>query len=524
MKDHWFLKMSNLHATGGFLFPRIYIKNNKNVINKFKEGNIEHVELSQWNFVDEFFGFLLNEKFFIFADKSYPNPRKLNFVPIWFLIASQFIMRIYGSHKYHDLKFFLNSGSILTKLGFNVSNNITNGFNNRNKYQRKTQVDQDTVRKYFKDTNPLLLREWHNHSIQKWFKNNKVFDKDGIFILDQTKIVVPKNENYQDATYLPVDEFGHFYPGYASLSDDEKFKIPKRPCYTLTCLIHLSKADDFVHVAAYDIGSGSVDELEQAKKIISQFYLNFPGLIKLLIMDRGYIDGEWISDLKNSMKIDIIIPLKKSMDNFKDAFAIAKLEDKWIETENVVDKNKLTITKTSKVENVDLWNKCDIFMNVYPSMTYKIDRNSKEEESYSWALTSTIGYSEKDVIFYYNLRTRIEETFRQLKESWGLKKFESPNKGLIESHFCFIFITYSAFQLYLRSKELKAETNKFISTLRNSERFGNNAIAVYTEDSFGILHLDACFSLMAEMGDTQRLKIKDLMSKQKMGRELREKQ
>jgi len=47
------------------------------------------------------------------------------------------------------------------------------------------------------------------------------------------------------------------------------------------------------------------------------------GVIKWLILDRGFIDGERISRCKRDWGIDVLIPMKKNMDIWTDAWALA---------------------------------------------------------------------------------------------------------------------------------------------------------------------------------------------------------
>ena len=47
-----------------------------------------------------------------------------------------------------------------------------------------------------------------------------------------------------------------------------------------------------------------------------------PGVVKRLILDRGFIDGEKISRLKKEHGVDTLIPLRKNMDVYQDAVAL----------------------------------------------------------------------------------------------------------------------------------------------------------------------------------------------------------
>ena len=53
-------------------------------------------------------------------------------------------------------------------------------------------------------------------------------------------------------------------------------------------------------------------------------------MIKKLLLDRGFLDGERISHWKRDLGIDVVIPIKKNMDLWTDAWALAATEP-WIE-------------------------------------------------------------------------------------------------------------------------------------------------------------------------------------------------
>jgi len=49
------------------------------------------------------------------------------------------------------------------------------------------------------------------------------------------------------------------------------------------------------------------------------------GMLKLLILDRGFIDGHRIGRCKQEWGIDVLLPRKKNLDIGTDAWALAKI-------------------------------------------------------------------------------------------------------------------------------------------------------------------------------------------------------
>ena len=501
---------------GGFFLPRIYRKAQEHVLGRLKNGEVDYLDSTKWAFADEFLCFILQLKFFDFADKTYPNPRKVNFVPVWFLIAAQFVLRLHNRRIYDDLRYFLNAGSILTKIGFNASAGGVVGFNEKNSYERRTAIDADTVRKYYKDTNAQELRDWYNESIQGWFRGRKVFDRSGLFILDQSHLVVPDNPNYKDAVRMPVDEHGQRYSGLSKMSDEERKALVHHPCYALSCLLHVNTSGDLYHIAGYDFGPGNTDELVQAENLLPAFLKMYPGVVKELILDRGYISGAFIGGLKLNHNVDVLIPLKSSMNDFQDALTIAK-DQSWTTTEDERDEHGklLRETVTTCVKKMDLWEECPVSLDVYVSKTTRWSNSKKAYETYHWALAATKRYaSEAAAIARYRLRTQVEERFRQLKCFWNIADFPSPAPGLMEAQICFISLTYSLLQLYLRRSDLQSLTNRTIETFRAKERLIDNVL-VYADDAFGVYDLDDYSLTLVDLEPEPKKKLKGTLEKQK---------
>ena len=49
----------------------------------------------------------------------------------------------------------------------------------------------------------------------------------------------------------------------------------------------------------------------------------------LVLEDRGFIDGETLTFLKQQRHVDVIVPLKSTMLSYKEAVQLAKLQDTW---------------------------------------------------------------------------------------------------------------------------------------------------------------------------------------------------
>jgi len=265
--------------------------------------------------------------------------------------------------------------------------------------------------------------------------------------------------------------------------------------------------------------------LLQADRLIPDFCRQFSGLMKLLIIDRGYIDGEFIAKIKQDHRVDVLIPLKKNMIDAQESIAIAQIENQWqcVELEKNVHGRVILKKEIAPVKNLQLW---DSFKGKIHACTTRYSYWNEQEETYNEyyaVLASTRPFDEpKEFIAYYDLRVQTEERFRQFKRDWYITDFPSPHEALIESHVCFTLLTYSLLQLYLQRKDLQEQTHQMISTLRRDERLGKDAVLVYAREHYGVFDLDDYTYRVAGLQETPRQKLMNIMALQKEARLKRE--
>jgi len=154
---------------------------------------------------------------------------------------------------------------------------------------------------------------------------------EGIFILDPTLVYLPNNPNYKEAAFLPLDNDGK-YVDVERLSLEERKKFKYTRAYKLTMLLHYSQQDEYFMFAGGHSGRGDESGLKMGEELVDNFVSQVgKGVIKLLIMDREFIDGAMITRFKKVYGIDCLAPLKSNMHALIDALGISRLEDvKWI--------------------------------------------------------------------------------------------------------------------------------------------------------------------------------------------------
>lgn len=490
--------------------PILYEENRIRVLEKLHNGDVEYADLSGWSYQDRFFAFLLGMHFFETAAASYPSPRKKEEVPVWFLLCCEVQMRLHTTSAHSRLPGILKSGPILSRVKFNIGG-LDGGFNYKNRKERVSVIDQDCARKFTKDTPYLELRNWYNNAVVSTMRTHRAFDKHGIFVLDQTHLVVPDNEHYEESVYMPVDEHGQRID-ISGMNDAQKSAVRYRRCYALSLLTHIDKQDGFKIVAGYQLGPGNIDELPQGTALIQKFTRAVgKGVMKLLIVDRGYIDAEFVNEVFRGCNCDLIIPLKDSMDIYKYAVNTVTTQD-WKGIWQLWKKDDKCTEEVVIVSHLGMWNGCKVKLH---TSLMRVTDHTKNETRY-WGLLSTFKpKNAKEIFEYYEMRTQIEEVNRQIKCYWHISRFTSPNRSLVEAHVLFTLLTYSLVQMHLSNTHCQKLANKTIETLRNGQQGGKESVIVYHGNHFTVLDISEYTGIIIQLNEPSKERMMKWVAAQK---------
>ena len=200
----------------------------------------------------------------------------------------------------------------------------------------------------------------------------------------------------------------------------------------------------------------------------------------LLLMDRGFLDGEWITHLKIERKIDICMPLRSNSEITQFAVAQAERDNSWT-PHPTREKQKIYQIKKTELD----WSLCQCFKS---GVLVRFKKKNGEEKNIVFVDTRE-GISGKTILATYDQRTEIEETHRQMKCFQGLEKL--PSKKFIHVVFRIIMgtIAYNLFNLFLNSEKCSTLEDYTLKTHRQRRRSEerNPDIIIYTGDTYAVL-------------------------------------
>ena len=418
-------------------------------------------------------------------------------------------MRFHGEHHFAAYPYVVRSGGMIEAFGPQMGQKVTHpetgdvtlvceGFNDKNDYDRQTPCDQDYLRKTARKTDAEKLQSWFNQEVVGIFKQHHVFDPEGIFIGDGTYLAVPDNDRYEGSVRMLFDEHNHPVDS-KKLTAKERAHCQWKRCYKLVSLIHTNRAGEFFLYAGLEVTSGKDHECPILYRLVEQFVaIHGKGVMKRLILDRGFLDGAAIGRCKKEWGIDVLIPAKSNMDIFVDVVGLAEGGrlgfEPWVRPESEpkpvpihrpervrkreqarqeklaklkaeakpeaesIDPSKIRIrSEVSVIQEVKTFSSCPVPLNV------TVNREIYADGHYDyWVLLDTApvfhaGQSRQD----YRLRPHIEERHRQLKCFSDLEAFSAPAFNLVVNQVVFVLLTYSLLQWYflrIGRKELNART------------------------------------------------------------------
>jgi hypothetical protein len=543
----------------------IFEENKPFIVQSFRDGEFDYMEAASEVFEADFFRFIKARTLLDELAETYPKPRRKEDVPFWFYVAGNLSMRLHGVHAFDAFPMVVRFRGMLQAFGPQAGRKIVHpetgdttirceGFNQKNHYDRETPCDQDYLRKVAKDTDAQSLMRWFGEDGVRVFQRRRVFDREGIFIGDASYLFVPDNPRYEGSVKLLFDEHNHpvSEKQYRKMTDEQKSRCRRRRCYKMVTLLHTNRTLDFFLFVAVRVVPGNDHECPVLYDLVKQFVQTVgKGVMKRLILDRGFLDGKAISLCKKEYGIDLLIPIRRNMDIYVDAMALFQESDvDWMECKPPQEEAKKplrlrpkAISKREQKRQETLrrlkqqqpspppeevlikkeaaaigefrsWSSCTVPLTVVANREHYADGHQE-----IWFLIDTKeGRDPSQVQQEYHLRTSTEERYRQLKCFNDLTHFTSRAFSMVVNQVVFIMLAYNLLQLYLVKRGRKELNQKTLPRIRQQLLPSDNYVIVYYQNYYGLFRPFELVGLAVTLAEEARKKI--AAKCRRIGREL----
>lgn len=494
------------------------------VAEAFRRGEFDQIEIIGEADEKEFFELCFKERMLFTLAESMPTARAKEEVPRWFILAGNLSLKLHQENSFSAFERVVRCGGLLSALDPAIASKHLDpqtkeillecrGFNQKNDYDRTTPCDQDTLRKFVKDVSSAQWLEWFNGPIQKVFQAHGFFDPRGVFIGDGSYLFVPDNPAYEGSVVMWFDEHNHPV-NYDELTPEERRTAHRERCYKLVSLLHL-RGDCSVY-AALALEPGNAHECPVFYRLLENFVrVVGPGVIKQLILDRGFIDGKNISRCKKEWDIDVLIPMKKNMDIWTDAWALGQREPWQTQSElapappepppgrpeSIVRreaKRQQTLrqkkalapppppadvrlkTELCAINGFTSWTEATVPIHVLLVRERYADGHVHEYAIMSTREISDVNQPKED----YGLRTQIEERHRLLKCFYDLSDFSSRSFNVIAAQVVFILLSYTLRQWQLWKQRQPTLAGRTPEEMRRRLNLRKEYVVIYHKNAY----------------------------------------
>jgi hypothetical protein len=272
------------------------------------------------------------------------------------------------------------------------------------------------------------------------------------------------------------------------------------------------------------------------------------GVIKDLILDRGFLDGAAIAKAKTAHQIDVTIGVKRNMNVFEDALALVKLPEvqwqrytrppseppvpfkrhyskaprpEYIERREAARQRTLAKQRLAgelpplkepetmliaRIKDLTSWSSCTTPLDLV------VCRDQREETlQEAWGILTTAGHESAadPAVKRYNLRVLIEERHRHLKCFWDLAEFTSPCFELVVNQIVFTALTYSLLQQQILRRGRKALNKASKSRMTEELVPVSDHVVVYTDRYYAVFHSLEYTSMVLDVPEASRQRLRE---------------
>jgi hypothetical protein len=508
-----------------------------------ENGDIDYVEAASETAETEFFEYLNGRGLLQQLSETYPLRRKKQEVPMWLYVASDISLRLHGMQSFHGYPLVVRTGGLINALGPKVGKKALHpqtgqmtlhcpGFNEKNTYDRQTPCDQDWLRKVARATPADKLLTWYNTQIPQLLKEQKLFDPEGIFIGDASYVFVPDNEHYEGSVVLLFDEHNHPVKK-EDLTSEQLRRCSYKRCYKWVELIHTNRKGEFFFFVSMWLGSGKKHESPVLYNLVEEFLkIMGRGVMRWLVVDRGFLDGQQMGYLKKQWGVDTLTGLRSNMAILEDARGLlriskagwqdyrpAPLESAFLPPEpkpEAIVKRERARQRTLKAQgrwpelpppekiavfnDLSSWDACSVPLTVVLT---------EKEGKPPWGLVSTARTQDGSFLRdTYHLRETIEERHRQTKLFWDLTGFHSPNFNLVTNQVVFVGLAYTLLQMQLLD-ENRPELNRMTRTSLKGQLLPyDNHIVVYYKQYFAFFTVPEYSTIIMDVVEPAKSKLR----------------
>jgi hypothetical protein len=460
-----------------------------------------------WGLLDHFFIFLFSLGFFAQIDFR-PKRVKRVMIPTVLMILTYEVKQLTGIASMNQLEEHLFRDTALLKIIGFTARQIQEGFCQRGKRKRRGPMHRDTLgdflSKFSSQEVDFILKE----AVRVLVKHKLIRGR--TYILDATDL--PTTKRYKGCGVKKVVR-------RECNSQEGKGVEVVKYVYGYKLLV-LLEAKHKIVVAARVV---KINEHEKnfTQEIIKEAQHRTGGKVKVLLVDRGFIDGTLLWWLSKKMGIKFVIPARSNMEVSQDIRGVRseKADGQSIFIEQTKEmkvmgvRGLLSYDQFGEEEHRRRKGRKNFKANpINAVMVIRWDGKDYPSGKEKVFLTNLPVSRPRLIIDQYDLRSEIENRgFRELKQGYHLLKYPQKTEAAVQAHVVLTLIIYSMVNAY-KSEQGQRLAHLGIRRWRGKQMGESiHKMIVYYEGIYGIVDVEELFYLMdMTPKELYRLKINQL--------------
>jgi hypothetical protein len=165
----------------------------------------------------------------------------------------------------------------------------------------------------------------------------------------------------------------------------------------------------------------------------------------LVLEDRGFVDGETLTFLKQQRRVDVIVPLKSTMLSYTEAVQLAEIAGEW---HPHPARDHQSIAFVQGVEH--LWETCQVPLN---ACVIRYWNRKKAAGDHIVLVTTDQRLTGPWIVRHYEERPEIEPDYEQMKSGgWQLTKLSSTRYSESVFYIATVVLSYRLYHLFANTQ------------------------------------------------------------------------
>jgi hypothetical protein len=435
-------------------------------------GELVHLDTASEELTDEFLLFAIESGLLAKWAEAFPDPRCAPEIRMEVIVASHLAARFAGLYSMRKSGYVLRSASVLGALGYSVEVlEPAQGLSLRGTSDDKL-LSGDVLRKllvklenHVAPEAPLRLPPYEpsvSVKVRKRTSRRAVKgacdvveaearaqrvgaklvdwynDHVGPSLLEYARVGTGRRIHIVDTTHVEVPLETGTYECSGVVKNDDGSRSRGYKLATLRTLL-----DDAGLITQVGLCPIQVHDLP----VCRLFFETAPVLRQgdLLLEDRGFVDGETMTFLKQQRHVDVIVPLKSTMLSYHEAVQLAELQSAW---QPHPSRDNQHIAFVKGVDHV--WDACQVPLN---ACVIRYWNRKKGALDHIVLVTTDQQLTGPWIVRHYEERPEIEQDYEQMKSGgWQLKKLSSTRYSEIVFYLTTVVLSYSLYHLFANTQ------------------------------------------------------------------------